>query len=559
MTNKLESQMVSLSKLFSQDFFFRIPEYQRPFLWGDEDFTNLIDDLSAANRDEPYFLGTLVLHKSQKGEYDVVDGQQRLTALCILLACMRDALDKTGDRTLPNEIHEKIFQAAKKLDSIPERSRIQVKDQSVFNAMIGTFGGTANSLAESELKSAINKRYNSARSVFWKKLEAMREQDRENFAIFVTQHCSFIYVATDTFEDAFRLFTVVNDRGKQLRRIDVLKAYNLDPAYVTTIDARTQYALQWEEMENQLGEAEFENVFHLLRLIYLKEKPQFDLHTEFEKKILGHAGMPKPGPDFMDKVRKYVDLYDALFVDKNFLDFDDDKPHVAYQTLMDAMTTYFSASEWKACVLSFAEKFGSDGLYEFVLLIEKIFLDHWVKGVRKDERYGAYTDVLKSIRKASAPGEVIDPLAAETNTSNIEEACRSSNFYSAGHAKYLLVRAEIVADELDHVRSFKVRSIEHVLPQTPQKGGAWQATFDETERQELTDTAGNLVLLSKGKNSRAGNKEFDQKKTTYLKDKVTSFPRSVQVLAYDEWTPEVIRDRTESFAKTVLKDPHTKP
>jgi uncharacterized protein with ParB-like and HNH nuclease domain len=56
MVKKLESDMVPLTKLFSQDFFFRIPEYQRPLLWDDEDFTNLIDDLSTAQRDEPYFL-----------------------------------------------------------------------------------------------------------------------------------------------------------------------------------------------------------------------------------------------------------------------------------------------------------------------------------------------------------------------------------------------------------------------------------------------------------------------------------------------------------------------
>jgi len=61
MAKKLESDMLPLTKLFSQDFFFRIPEYQRPFLWEDEDFTNLIDDLNTAHRDEPYFLGTLAL------------------------------------------------------------------------------------------------------------------------------------------------------------------------------------------------------------------------------------------------------------------------------------------------------------------------------------------------------------------------------------------------------------------------------------------------------------------------------------------------------------------
>ncbi|RSM45492.1 DUF262 domain-containing protein [Amycolatopsis balhimycina DSM 5908] len=549
--------MIPLTKLFSQDFFFRIPEYQRPFLWDDEDFTNLIDDLDSAQRDEPYFLGTLVLHKSRDGEYDVVDGQQRLTALCILLACMRDSLATTDDNTLTLEIHEKIFQAAKKLDSIPSRNRLQVKDQAVFNAMIGTPGGTSQPLADSELKNAISRRYESARSVFWEKLHAMREQDRESFAIFVTQNCTLIYVATDTFEDAFRLFTVVNDRGKQLRRIDVLKAYNLDPSYVTTADSRAKYALQWEEMENQLGETQFENIFSLLRLIYIKEKPQFDLHKEFEQKILGQPKMPKPGPEFLDQLEKYVDLYDALFVDRDYLDPAGDAPHVAYQTLMEAMVTYFSASEWKACVLAFAAKFDNCRLYDFVLLIEKIYLDHWVAGTRKDERYGVYTSILKNIDKATTPDEIVAEITI--STSKIEDACRAQNFYTASHAKYLLVRAEIVADELDHARHFQVRSIEHVLPQTPKKGGRWDTAFSRSEREELTDSAGNLVLLSKSKNSKASNREFEQKKVTYLKDRVTSFPRSVQVLEYEEWTPEIIRARTETFSATVLRDPHTKP
>ena len=557
MAKKLESDMLPLTKLFSQDFFFRIPDYQRPFLWDDEDFTNLIDDLGSAQRDEPYFMGTLVLHKINQGEYDVVDGQQRLTALCILLACMRDSLDTTEDKTLTTEIHEKIFQAAKKLDSIPARNRLQVKDQAVFNSMIGTHGGTAQPLPDSDLKNAINRRYESARKIFWNKLQLMREHDRESLAIFVTQNCTFIYVATDTFEDAFRLFTVVNDRGKQLRRIDVLKAYNLDPAYVTTADSRNKYARQWEEMENRLGEAEFENIFSLLRLLYVKEKTQFDLHKEFEQKILGRPNMPKPGPEFMDQLEKYVDLYDALFVDRDYLDPAGDQPHVAYRTLMDAMVTYFSASEWKACLLAFSAKFGKEHLYDFLLTIEKVYLDHWVTATRKDERYGVYTAILKEIERAGSANQVSSTIAV--STTNIEAACRARNFYTASHAKYLLVRAEIVSDELDHVRHFQVRSIEHVLPQKPKAGGQWSANFSESDHGELIDSVGNLVLLSKSKNSKAGNREFDEKKSTYLKDRVTSFPRSVQVLGYSDWTPDIVRARTEEFAQTVLKDPQTKP
>ncbi|NAS23926.1 DUF262 domain-containing protein [Herbidospora sp. NEAU-GS84] len=548
---KLDSATVALTKLFSQDFFFRIPEYQRPFLWDDENFNNLIDDLESAGWDEPYFLGTLVLHKSGESQYDVVDGQQRLTALCILFACMRDALP-SEESDIAAELHDKIFQTAKKLDAVPSRNRLQVKDQSVFNAMISTKGGTNQSLPNLDEKDTIGKRYESARLIFSAKLRKMSPQKLADFAIFITQKCMVIYLATDSFEDAFRLFTVVNDRGKQLRRIDVLKAYNLDPRAIPSADSRTHYAHQWEAMEQRLGEVEFEHIFHLLRLIYVKEKTQYDLHKEFTEKIFGKDGSLQRGIQFMDVLDGYVDLYDGLFIDRDILD-EGSNPHVQYHSLMEAMVTYFPASEWKACALLFAKKFQKDNLYAFVLELEKTYLDHWVLGTRKDERYGVYTSILKTIDQAKDASAVIE--AIKVDTANILKACRQSNFYNTSHAKYLLVRAEIVASELDHKRHFTARSIEHILPQHPKAGSEWESLFTAQEQAELVDSVGNLVLLSKSKNSKASNKEFEDKKKTYLADKVSDFPRSMQVLGYSTWTPEIIRQRTEEFASTVLRDP----
>ncbi|MFG1854057.1 DUF262 domain-containing protein [Actinomadura geliboluensis] len=552
MSKKLKSFMVPLTKLFSQEFFFRIPEYQRPFLWDDEHFTNLIDDLVTAKPDEPYFLGTLVLHEYQDFHYDVIDGQQRLTALCILFACLRDAPAIDEEEDLQKELHEKIIQPAKRLDKVPARNRLQVKDQAVFNSLIGKQGGAATPVSQPSKSTPSTLRYELARSIFWAKFSQMEKEEVEQFADFFTQRCNLIYLATDSFEDAFRLFTVVNDRGKQLRRIDVLKAHNLDPLRIPSDSARTKYAHKWESMEDQLGEAKFEEIFHLLRLIYVKDKPQADLHSEFITRILGKPKLPKNGAEFLDELEGYVSLYDSLFIDRDFLD-NDDHIHTRYRTLMNAMAVYFTASEWKACVLYYAKRFGRDHLYEFLLKLEKIFLDHWVRVVRKDERYGTYTEILKGIESAASASSFVDGISVDVST--IQDACRSPKFYGAGHAKYLLVRAEIVASELDQARNFQVRSIEHVLPQNPEEGSLWTGSFTPSEREELVDSAGNLVLLSKSKNSSAGRREFTEKKVTYLKERVSDFPRSLQVLSYEEWTPEVVRERTEQFATTVLQDP----
>jgi len=76
---EFRSESISVGNLFSQDSFFRIPPYQRPFSWDDEHFDDLIVDTKDADRDAQYFLGTMVLHKETGGTKAVVDGQQRLT------------------------------------------------------------------------------------------------------------------------------------------------------------------------------------------------------------------------------------------------------------------------------------------------------------------------------------------------------------------------------------------------------------------------------------------------------------------------------------------------
>jgi hypothetical protein len=87
-----------LKDIFSNDFYFKIPSYQRPYAWTTEQTATLLDDLLEIMGDEadnltqisPYFLGTIILIKSNHiREYQVVDGQQRLTTLTILLSVFK--------------------------------------------------------------------------------------------------------------------------------------------------------------------------------------------------------------------------------------------------------------------------------------------------------------------------------------------------------------------------------------------------------------------------------------------------------------------------------------
>lgn len=73
-----------------------VPVYQREFAWGEKEIAQLIEDVNDFEG-EYYCLGTLVVDVRDGGRYEVIDGQQRLTALFLLLAAL--GIDVKGSLT----------------------------------------------------------------------------------------------------------------------------------------------------------------------------------------------------------------------------------------------------------------------------------------------------------------------------------------------------------------------------------------------------------------------------------------------------------------------------
>jgi hypothetical protein len=543
----LVGHTTSVGSLLSGDFFFRVPEYQRPFSWDDDNFDDLISDLVNASQEQEYFLGTLVLHnRADLGHYDIVDGQQRLTSIMILLACLRDLVESESYK---KPLREKIEQPETVVDGIPKKVRLEVKDRQIFAEMVVDDDGTVDMQYEGLPEPEI--RYVNAATIFRKKLLGFGQPDIEKLITFVNQKCVVIYLSTTSFDDAFRLFTIVNDRGKQLRRIDVLKAMNIAPDVITSGTVRDRVAQQWEDYEKELGESTFEQVFHLVRLALLRDKPQGDLLKEFEDRVFA-KGVVAKGEPFLNMMFDYAKLYRAIFDERDIID-EAGENYIQYRALMNIMDAEFRASEWRACLLSFAKKFGSEGFYRYMLAIEKLYLTHWVKGVRKDERYGDYSKVLGAIEDADVPHAAISAVPFDLDA--IRAAVARTDLYSAGFAKYFLLRLELSTCEHDAVHEFSARSIEHVLPQNPAEEGYWADHHDLGAIKEYVNSIGNLVLLSKSKNSSARNFDFDKKKEKYLSTRVTDYPRSVQVLGYENWDRETIEGRTAEAQDLLLQDP----
>jgi hypothetical protein len=282
----------------------------------------------------------------------------------------------------------------------------------------------------------------------------------------------------------------------------------------------------------------------------VKEKPQGDLLKEFEDRIFKKNLLTK-GEKFIDLVIDYVNLYKLVFDDRD-IEHEDEITQNKYQSLMFIMNAEFKASEWKSCVLFYAKKFELDQIYEFLLKIEKVYLAQWVKGMRKDERFSEYSKILRLIEEKRNPSDIINSIHFEPD--DISNACNNKNFYGSGYAKYFLLRLELLASEHDAPVDYTAKSIEHVLPQTPKTGSDWEKWNSLDAIEDYVNTVGNLVLLSKGKNSSAKNLNFDVKKEKYLNPRISNYPRSVEVLKETKWDKNIIESRTVDVGKRILQD-----
>ena len=271
--SSIKGSELKLHKVFSSDFQFEIPDYQRPYSWQVEHAEELFDDLwtfrEQEDISEEYFLGSIVLIKGDSSnQADVVDGQQRLTTLTILLAAIRDRL--SGHPTWGGAFDKYIMEPGDVTLDLSAKPRLflRKKDREFFEAYIQRPGGI-NEMDELDVS-----RYKDSKLNLISNARALRDRlaniDQElvgKFGQFIVQKCLLVLVTTENFKSAYRIFSVMNDRGMDLAPSDILKA-NI----ISSIGEheRERYTELWEDIEDRLGRENFNDLFaHILSLIHI--------------------------------------------------------------------------------------------------------------------------------------------------------------------------------------------------------------------------------------------------------------------------------------------------
>ncbi|HCA74531.1 MAG TPA: hypothetical protein DEP29_05950, partial [Bifidobacterium sp.] len=276
-----------LGKVFTSDYRFVIPSFQRAYTWQTENVEQLVNDLQDActHPETPYFLGSLILVKDGHGKYQVIDGQQRLISLSIIIAVLRDLED---DPDLIDALSGLILEPGDKLRGIKAEPRLKLRerDAGFFRMYVqegdleGLFDLRDNDIASHAQRNiALN-----TRQVF-DMLATMPAKERRRFASYLVNAVTLVIVTTDDLAGAHRIFDVMNMRGVPLTASDVFKARTI--AEISSA-ARNAYATRWDDIMDPLGDdaGTLEEFFSDLHLIVSHKAVCARLLDEFRKDVL---------------------------------------------------------------------------------------------------------------------------------------------------------------------------------------------------------------------------------------------------------------------------------
>ncbi|WP_144118315.1 DUF262 domain-containing protein [Catellatospora sichuanensis] len=546
MDYRLEAHEVPLHRVFCADFRFSIPEYQRPYAWEREQAEQLLDDLTESldrDPDEPYFLGSVVLVKrSGHAEAEVIDGQQRLTTLTILLAILRDLTDNDELRSALQKMINEPGDIALAHEPEP-RLRLRKRDQDFFEKHIQTAGGTADlryvpthtlsTGAQIAVQANVRALYEKLTKPEW------AEERRLALVRMLSKRTYLVVVSTPDLNSAHRIFSVMNSRGLDLSPADIFKSKVIgsigDPQ-------SHEYAGRWEDAEEAVGRDAFADLFLHLRMIFGKKRAVHGLLTEFQRQVLDDY-LPDKGRHFVDDVlTPYADAY-VTIRERGFTA----PTGAANVNAWFSRLAQLDNNDWRPLALWALRKNGHDSAWldQFLRALERLAASMHVRRVYTTPRVMRYASLLRELDEGHDLAAPSFQLSDQERHETVD--LLDGDVYLANKIrKYVLLRLdEALAKNPGVSYVHSIVTVEHVLPQQPNRGSAWTQLFDATQRKEWIHRLGNLVLLNRSKNSQAQNYEFAQKKQIYFLGGmgVSTFALTSQVLSEAEWTPEVVERR----------------
>jgi uncharacterized protein with ParB-like and HNH nuclease domain len=573
MEDPFKPQSLSIRELFGNaDALYKIPQYQRPYKWEDEQVDKLWDDIYEAyeSDDDNYFLGSVITAKprdNDKSAYvDVVDGQQRLTTLMILFCVLRDMYpDINGDAGEDDTFAVDIDTIQSSIAMNGKSRRLKLfthrQHQSDFEEIV--LNGNTVKLTKPfkyQIRTDEEPKYKFINTavLFREKLSKLTKEMADDFVNYIFNQVKIIRIDCKNREFAIKLFQVLNDRGMDLTAADLIKSFlieRLSTKYKADPDTlrirEEQFIADWREMEQIIKTCDISlnDLFIIYEYYTLAQNPKKSLYDELQDQF------ENKDPNWViGDIKKFATTY--------YEDIWEAEDKVLFSFWYIRWNMY-----WKSILLTALHT----GYKDYEALKEhlrRFYYLYWIAGKTLSQIKQTSFNLIKWVKEKRTIAKIVKELDEKIQSDGIVDLVKrnltSEQIAGEAWCKPLLIMMEYNATDdskLSFIYLDKDLHLEHVLPVKYEKFDEWDHITKDVAAAWL-HSAGNITLLSGAKNIEASNNPFKTKITVYKgkgkydnkNEKISAFLITKKIVEdYEqktygkEWTIDAMKDRWEWF------------
>jgi Protein of unknown function DUF262/Protein of unknown function (DUF1524) len=537
---KIRADETSVQDLFNRpNLAFTVPVYQRGYAWGQDQWTDVWDDVNSLGKDDSHFIGSIVVVSQgavAKGfdEIEVVDGQQRLATISILLCALRDSYKARNEQGKSASIN-RLYLYSETFNAQDIKLSLGKADNEAYQRLIGG-------------RPLPGHRVTEAYNFFAQRLLA--EQDLDQVSTRFTKGVRLVFISTESEEDAFTLFETLNDRGLELSAVDLIKNYILRAAAKKHGKVEAM-ADSWEGIRESLEDLDNIRFFRQFLLAnYPGKVTKSGLYHQYKKLISDGSDLE----DFVERLGDAADYYDNIH-SKGFSD-------AALNYKLEDLLNLKATTSFTLLLRLLADEWPASKILSVIPAIEAFSIRRAMSGLSTSEMDTIYNQIANLPDLERSPRKIYELLAANCPADQeFYQKFLTSNFRQDSQTKYILEQFEqqLVMTGEKRIADRQHVHIEHIMPQTIDtkksfrtQGGDWVTYLaaDAAKHAEYYQRIGNLTLLGAELNVPASNNPFSAKKKFYERSEIRL---TKELCEFEEWRIAQIEERSKRMAEEATR------
>jgi len=538
---------------------YRVPPFQRDYSWTEDEWDDLWQDLLGLfdeDGEDAHYMGYLVLQTANNKNFDIIDGQQRITTVSILILAGLSHLQELSVAGIDAESNRRRKEQLQNsyigyVDPVTLVTRAKLELNRHNNRFYRTY------LAPLEVmpQRGLNASEHQLRKAFLWFRERLRgrmgtETDSgQRLAQFVDTLVDKLFFTSITVTDelnAFKVFETLNARGVRLSATDLLKNYLF--SILSSSDTHEEELRSLEDRwERIVGLLSSESFPEFLR-VFWNSRNKLVRKSDLFKTIRRNVRTRDEAFQLLRDLDRCAEIYAALR----------DPEDSGWTTGESAALTQLSMFNVRqplamllACYLRFsvANREGFSRILRAVAVIS--FRYNVICSLQTHEQERLYSEIawkvsggsIADFRQVLDALRELDPDDRQFRAAFTEKELRTTSSRNKKVVRYILF--EIEKQRSGQALDFESAkySIEHILPEKPSE--EW-AHVEDAKLDRLMYRLGNMTILETTRNRELGNAGYSQKRAAYEQSDIAITNKIA--LHYDSWDEQKIEVRQGKLA-----------